>query len=268
MVAARWRRIATRRMYIAVRVTRVMPTRMPVSATHVDSTGMPIEPACTPAPESKPAAKPYARRIRNGGISVVIAVVDIVGIVDRHVDVFRAHRRDCYVVSIRDLHVLVAPQVPELRCRMTQALDSRHHVVFLHDDRIAQLVCPATIIGHHRQHLRERDKRLHASIVRELRAFKRNRKVLAFQMLVFFSPEGIHSLLKNFPDFKQDKIAIACLGAKTIEEAEKYNLRVDMQPTAELRSVPAMIEDYINGDQPNFGTFCFVCVHEEPPSFP
>ena len=140
MVTARRRSIATRRMYIAVRVTRVMPTRMPVSATHVDGTGMPIEPACTPAPESKPAAKPYARRIRNGGVSVVIVVVDIVGIVDRHVDVFRAHRRDCYVVSIRDLHVLVAPQVPELRCRMTQALDSRHHVVFLHDDRIAQLV--------------------------------------------------------------------------------------------------------------------------------
>ena len=66
-----------------------------------------------------------------------------------------------------------------------------------------------------------------------------------YDMLVFFSPEGIHSLLKNFPDFKQDKIAIACLGAKTIEEAEKYNLRVDMQPTAELRSVSAMIEDYI-----------------------
>lgn len=66
-----------------------------------------------------------------------------------------------------------------------------------------------------------------------------------YDMLVFFSPEGIHSLLKNFPDFKQGDIAIACLGTKTVEEAEKYNLRVDMQPTPELRSVPAIIEDYI-----------------------
>ena len=66
-----------------------------------------------------------------------------------------------------------------------------------------------------------------------------------YDMLVFFSPEGIHSLLKNFPNFNQGDIAIACLGAKTIEEAEKQHLRVDMQPTAELRSVPAMIEDYI-----------------------
>lgn len=66
-----------------------------------------------------------------------------------------------------------------------------------------------------------------------------------YDMLVFFSPEGIHSLLKNFPNFNQGDIAIACLGAKTVEEAEKQHLRVDMQPTAELRSVPAMIEDYI-----------------------
>ncbi|MBR4591465.1 MAG: uroporphyrinogen-III synthase [Bacteroidaceae bacterium] len=66
-----------------------------------------------------------------------------------------------------------------------------------------------------------------------------------YDMLVFFSPEGIHSLLKNFPNFQQGDIAIACLGDKTIKEAEKYNLRVDMQPTPELRSVPAIIEDYI-----------------------
>ena len=66
-----------------------------------------------------------------------------------------------------------------------------------------------------------------------------------YDMLVFFSPEGIHSLFKNFPDFVQGDTAIACLGTKTIEEAEKRSLRVDMHPTPELRSVPAMIEDYI-----------------------
>ena len=66
-----------------------------------------------------------------------------------------------------------------------------------------------------------------------------------YNMLVFFSPEGIHSLVKNFPNFNQDKIAIACLGQKTIEAAEEAGLRVDMKPTAELRSVPAMIEDFV-----------------------
>ena len=66
-----------------------------------------------------------------------------------------------------------------------------------------------------------------------------------YDMLVFFSPEGINSLLKNFPNFQQGDIAIACLSDKTIKLAEEQGLRVDMRPTAELRSVPAMIEDYI-----------------------
>lgn len=65
-----------------------------------------------------------------------------------------------------------------------------------------------------------------------------------YNMLVFFSPEGIHSLMKNFPEFKQEDIKVACLGAKTIKAAEDAGLRVDYQPTAELRSVPAIIEAY------------------------
>ena len=66
-----------------------------------------------------------------------------------------------------------------------------------------------------------------------------------YNMLVFFSPEGIHSLMKNFPEFVQDDIAIACLGQKTIDEAEAAGLRVDYRPTPELRSVPALIEEFL-----------------------
>lgn len=65
-----------------------------------------------------------------------------------------------------------------------------------------------------------------------------------YNMLVFFSPEGIHSLVKNFPDFKQGDMAIACLGSKTIAAAEEAGLTVNYQPTPELRSVPAIIEAY------------------------
>lgn len=70
-----------------------------------------------------------------------------------------------------------------------------------------------------------------------------------YNMLVFLSPEGIHSLMKNFPDFKQGDIAIACLGTKTVKAAEEAGLRVDLQPTPELRSVPAIIEEYIKKHQ-------------------
>ena len=65
-----------------------------------------------------------------------------------------------------------------------------------------------------------------------------------YSMLIFFSPEGIHSLVKNFPDFKQGNVAIACLGTKTIAAAEEAGLKVNYQPTPELRSVPAIIEAY------------------------
>ena len=60
----------------------------------------------------------------------------------------------------------------------------------------------------------------------------------------FFSPEGIHSLMKNFPNFEQSDIKVACLGSKTIKAAEEAGLHVDYQPTPELRSVPAIIEAY------------------------
>lgn len=65
-----------------------------------------------------------------------------------------------------------------------------------------------------------------------------------YNMLVFFSPEGIHSLMKNFPKFEQKDIKVACLGTKTIKAAEEAGLHVDYQPTPELRSVPAIIEAY------------------------
>lgn len=65
-----------------------------------------------------------------------------------------------------------------------------------------------------------------------------------YNMLVFFSPEGINSLIKNFPDFQQGDIKVACLGSKTIQAAESAGIRVDYQPTPELRSVPALIEAY------------------------
>ena len=65
-----------------------------------------------------------------------------------------------------------------------------------------------------------------------------------YNMLVFFSPEGIHSLKKNFPNFEQKDIKVACLGTKTIKAAEEAGIHVDSQPTPELRSVPAIIAAY------------------------
>lgn len=50
-----------------------------------------------------------------------------------------------------------------------------------------------------------------------------------YDMLIFFSPSGIDSLMKNFPDFKQDGIVIGCLGQATAKAVTDAGLRLDFQ---------------------------------------
>jgi uroporphyrinogen-III synthase len=67
-----------------------------------------------------------------------------------------------------------------------------------------------------------------------------------YDILVFFSPSGIKSLLENFPDFKQNETRIAVFGNTTIEAAAQNGLRVDIQaPTPETPSMSMALEKYI-----------------------
>ncbi len=67
-----------------------------------------------------------------------------------------------------------------------------------------------------------------------------------YDMLVFFSPTGIHSLFKNFPEFKQDKTLIACYGPTTTKAAEDYGLVVNIPaPQPEAPSMTMAIEGYV-----------------------
>ena len=68
-----------------------------------------------------------------------------------------------------------------------------------------------------------------------------------YDVLVFFSPSGIESLFKNFPDFKQNKTVIAVYGETTLEAAKKKNLKVEIEvPTDDSPSMAMGIENYIN----------------------
>ena len=68
-----------------------------------------------------------------------------------------------------------------------------------------------------------------------------------YDVLVFFSPSGIESLFKNFPDFKQNKTVIAVYGETTLEAAKNNNLKVDIEvPTDDSPSMAVGIENYIN----------------------
>jgi len=68
-----------------------------------------------------------------------------------------------------------------------------------------------------------------------------------YDILVFFSPAGIESLLKNFPDFKQNNTRIAVFGNSTIQAATDAGLRIDIQaPTPETPSMTMALQKYIN----------------------
>lgn len=72
-------------------------------------------------------------------------------------------------------------------------------------------------------------------------------KPFDYDMLVFFTPAGVESLLKNFPDFKQNDIRLACFGPATKKAIEDAGLRCDLPaPTPEARSMTAAIEMYLN----------------------
>lgn len=67
-----------------------------------------------------------------------------------------------------------------------------------------------------------------------------------YDMLLFFSPSGITSLLKNFPDFKQEDIKIGCFGPTTAKAVRDAGLRLDVEaPTPEAPSMTAALEQYL-----------------------
>jgi len=67
-----------------------------------------------------------------------------------------------------------------------------------------------------------------------------------YDVLVFFSPSGIESLFKNFPDFKQNDTRIAVFGNTTIKAVEAHGLRVDISaPTPETPSMTMALEKYL-----------------------
>ena len=67
-----------------------------------------------------------------------------------------------------------------------------------------------------------------------------------YDVLVFFSPSGIESLFKNFPEFEQDQTRIAVFGNTTMNAAKEMGLRIDIQaPTPESPSMTMAIEHYI-----------------------
>ncbi|EAQ38195.1 uroporphyrinogen-III synthase [Dokdonia genika] len=67
-----------------------------------------------------------------------------------------------------------------------------------------------------------------------------------YDILVFFSPSGIDSLFKNFPNFEQKNTRIAVFGNTTVKAAEEAGLEINiMAPTPETPSMTMALEKYI-----------------------
>jgi uroporphyrinogen-III synthase len=71
-------------------------------------------------------------------------------------------------------------------------------------------------------------------------------KTFDYDMLVFFSPAGIESLTKNFPDFNQGDIAIATFGPATAKAVNDAGLRLDLEaPTEKYPSMTGALQHYL-----------------------
>ena len=67
--------------------------------------------------------------------------------------------------------------------------------------------------------------------------------------MVFYSPSGIQSLIKNFPGFKQNGTKIAAFGQTTAQAAENAGLRIDIKaPMPGIPSMTMAIEKFIKVD--------------------
>ena len=71
-------------------------------------------------------------------------------------------------------------------------------------------------------------------------------KNVFYDVLAFFSPSGISSLLVNFPEFKQNNTRIAAFGPTTAKAVRDANLILDIEaPLPNAPSMTGALELYI-----------------------
>lgn len=73
-----------------------------------------------------------------------------------------------------------------------------------------------------------------------------------YDMLVFFSPEGIKALQRNFPNFEQGDVKIATFGSTTAKSVSEAGFRLDLDGSSSAqKSITAALDQFIaevNGD--------------------
>lgn len=71
-------------------------------------------------------------------------------------------------------------------------------------------------------------------------------KPFDFDMVILFTPAGVESLLKNFPDFKERNVKVACFGKTTAKAIEEAGLPLDLEaPSVKAPSMTGSLELYL-----------------------
>ena len=66
-----------------------------------------------------------------------------------------------------------------------------------------------------------------------------------YDMIILFTPSGVHSLKKSFPRFKQGDIVLGAMGPKTIETLKEAGLRLDITTSDKVPSMVTAIDKYL-----------------------
>lgn len=73
-----------------------------------------------------------------------------------------------------------------------------------------------------------------------------NIDISKYEMIALFSPNGVKSLLSNYPDFKQEEVAFAALGSSVVEALNENGFSVQVTaPTKEFTSITDAMDAYL-----------------------
>jgi len=85
-----------------------------------------------------------------------------------------------------------------------------------------------------------------AVIYRTLASDLSDLDIKKFDMLIFFSPSGVTSLTKNFPEFEQGDTKIAVFGPSTAKAVKEAGLKLDLNaPTKTAPSMTMALDQFL-----------------------
>lgn len=72
----------------------------------------------------------------------------------------------------------------------------------------------------------------------------------SFDMIILFTPSGVESLFKNYPNFRQGKTRIGCWGQATAKAIRESQLRLDLEaPSVEAPSMTGSLELFLEREE-------------------